>query len=133
MLGHIFPLFAGFKGGRVATLFGMILAVQPVIAVSCYRCFPAGIVSYPVRFISSILAAVCLTHLRCGYGTNEILCRAFALVVAGMVVFHASEKYRRILRGESRIPDIKTPRSPEGPPPSRPVTADTRFLYYFVL
>src|SRR6476661_3195508 len=34
VIGHIFPVFAGFKGGkRVATLFGMILAVQPVVAV----------------------------------------------------------------------------------------------------
>ena len=35
VLGHVFPIFAQFKGGKgVATLFGMILAVQPVIALS---------------------------------------------------------------------------------------------------
>ena len=33
VMGHIFPIFAQYKGGKgVATLFGMILAVQPVIA-----------------------------------------------------------------------------------------------------
>ncbi|HQR00951.1 MAG TPA: glycerol-3-phosphate 1-O-acyltransferase PlsY, partial [Ferruginibacter sp.] len=59
MLGHIFPLFAGFKGGKgVATLFGMILAVQPVIAVSCTGVFL--LVLYLTRYVSlsSILAAV---------------------------------------------------------------------------
>jgi glycerol-3-phosphate acyltransferase PlsY len=32
--GHIFPVWAGFRGGKgVATLFGMILAIQPLVAV----------------------------------------------------------------------------------------------------
>ena len=38
VIGHIFPIFANFKGGKgVATLFGMILAVQPVVAVTCVQ------------------------------------------------------------------------------------------------
>ena len=32
--GHIFPLWADFRGGKgVATLFGMIIAIQPLVAV----------------------------------------------------------------------------------------------------
>src|SRR6478752_4490643 len=31
IVGHIFPIFADFKGGKgVATLFGMIIALQPI-------------------------------------------------------------------------------------------------------
>jgi glycerol-3-phosphate acyltransferase PlsY len=41
--GHIFPIWAGFKGGKgVATLFGMILAIQPIVAVCCVGVFFAG-------------------------------------------------------------------------------------------
>ena len=40
VIGHIFPIYANFKGGKgVATLFGMILAIQPIIAVSCVGVF----------------------------------------------------------------------------------------------
>ena len=40
VIGHIFPLWANFKGGKgVATLFGMILAIQPVVAISCVGVF----------------------------------------------------------------------------------------------
>ena len=110
MLGHIFPLFAGFKGGKgVATLFGMILAVQPVIAVSCTGVFL--LVLYLTRYVSlsSILAAValpiCVLWI---WNEHEILYRAFALVVAGMVVFTHQKNIGRILRGvESRIPILK--------------------------
>ncbi|HNK29624.1 MAG TPA: glycerol-3-phosphate acyltransferase, partial [Ferruginibacter sp.] len=105
-----FPLFAGFKGGKgVATLFGMILAVQPVIAVSCTGVFL--LVLYLTRYVSlsSILAAValpiCVLWI---WNEHEILYRAFALVVAGMVVFTHQKNIGRILRGvESRIPILK--------------------------
>ncbi|MBS1975633.1 MAG: glycerol-3-phosphate acyltransferase, partial [Bacteroidetes bacterium] len=40
VLGHIFPIWADFRGGKgVATLFGMILAIQPVVAVCCVGVF----------------------------------------------------------------------------------------------
>ena len=110
MLGHIFPLFAGFKGGKgVATLFGMILAVQPVIAVSCTGVFL--LVLYLTRYVSlsSILAAValpiCVLWI---WNEHEILYRAFALVVAGLVVCTHQKNIGRRLRGvESRIPILK--------------------------
>src|SRR4051812_109190 len=51
VLGHVFPIFANFKGGKgVATLFGMILAVQPVVAISCVGVFL--LVLYLTRYVS---------------------------------------------------------------------------------
>src|SRR5690606_38426588 len=51
VIGHIFPIFANFKGGKgVATLFGMILTIQPIIAVSCVGVFIA--VLYLTRYVS---------------------------------------------------------------------------------
>lgn len=108
--GHIFPIFAGFKGGKgVATLFGMILAVQPVIAISCTGVFL--LVLYLTRYVSlsSILAAialpVCVLWI---WNENEILYRIFALLVAVLVIFTHQKNIGRILRGvESRIPILK--------------------------
>ena len=108
--GHIFPLFANFKGGKgVATLLGMILAVQPVIAVSCIGVFV--LVLFLTRYVSlsSILAAValpiCVLWI---WNEDEILYRVFALLVAILVVLTHQKNIGRILRGvESRIPILK--------------------------
>lgn len=108
--GHIFPIFAGFKGGKgVATLLGMVLAIQPVIAVSCIGIFV--LVLYLTRYVSlsSILAAValpiCVLWI---WNEDEILYRVFALIVAILVVFTHQKNIGRLLRGvESRIPILK--------------------------
>ncbi|MBK7885584.1 MAG: glycerol-3-phosphate 1-O-acyltransferase PlsY [Chitinophagaceae bacterium] len=110
VVGHIFPIFANFKGGKgVATLFGMILTVQPVIALSCVGVFL--LVLYLTRYVSlsSILGAlmlpVCVLWI---WNENEILYRIFALAIAGLVIFSHQKNIGRILRGvESRIPILK--------------------------
>ena len=110
VLGHIFPIFAGFRGGKgVATLFGMILAVQPVIAVSCVGVFI--LVLYLTRYVSlsSILAALCLPICVLWiWNEHEVMYRVFALLVAALVIFTHQKNIGRILRGvESRIPILK--------------------------
>ena len=61
VLGHIFPVWAGFRGGKgVATMFGMILAIQPLVAVCCVGVFL--LVLYLTRFVSlSSMLAIQLT------------------------------------------------------------------------
>ena len=108
--GHILPVFAGFRGGKgVATLFGMLLAVQPVIAISCISVFLLAL--YLTRYVSlsSILAAlslpVCVLWI---WNEHEVMYRIFALLVAAMVVLTHQKNIGRILRGvESRIPILK--------------------------
>ena len=108
--GHIFPVFAGFRGGKgVATLLGMVLAIQPVIAISCIGIF--AVVLYLTRYVSlsSILAAIalpiCVLWI---WNENEVLYRVFALIVAILVVLTHQKNIGRILRGvESRIPILK--------------------------
>jgi glycerol-3-phosphate acyltransferase PlsY len=110
VVGHIFPIFAGFRGGKgVATLFGMLLAVQPVVAVSCVGVFL--LVLYLTRYVSlsSILAAlalpICVLWI---WNEHEVMYRVFALLVAALVVFTHQKNIGRILRGvESRIPILK--------------------------
>jgi len=110
VLGHVFPIFAGFKGGKgVATLFGMILAVQPLVAVSCVGVFI--IVLYLTRYVSlsSILGAMMLpVSVLWIWNEHEVMYRVFALLVAFMVVLTHQKNIGRILRGvESRMPIFK--------------------------
>ena len=110
VLGHIFPIFAGFRGGKgVATLFGMLLAVQPVIAISCVSVFL--LVLFLTRYVSlsSILAAlslpICVLWI---WNEHEIMYRIFTLIVAAGVIITHQKNIGRILRGvESRMPILK--------------------------
>lgn len=108
--GHIFPLFANFKGGKgVATLFGMLLAIQPVIAGSCVAVFL--LVLFFTRYVSlsSILSAlmlpICVLWI---WNDDVVLYRFFAVLVAALVVLTHQKNIGRILRGvESRVPILK--------------------------
>ena len=110
VLGHVFPIWAEFKGGKgVATLFGMILAIQPVIAGSCVAVFL--IVLYLTRFVSlsSILAGLMLpVSVLWIWNEHEILYRVFALFVALLIILTHQKNIGKLLRGvESRIPIFK--------------------------
>lgn len=110
VLGHIFPIFAGFKGGKgVATLFGMVLALQPVVALVCVAVFL--LVLFLTRYVSlsSILASIMLpVSVLWIWNEHEILYRVFALLVAGLVLLTHQKNIGRLLRGvESRLPILK--------------------------
>jgi acyl phosphate:glycerol-3-phosphate acyltransferase len=108
--GHIFPVFANFRGGKgVATLFGMILTVQPIIALSCVSVFL--LVLFLTRYVSlsSILAGlslpVCVLWI---WNDNVTFYRIFAVLVAAMIILTHQKNIIRILRGsESRVPILK--------------------------
>jgi len=108
--GHIFPIWADFRGGKgVATLFGMIIAIQPLAAVCCVAVFL--LVLYLTRFVSlsSILAslafAVFILYI---FDAKETLYRGFAIAVALMVVLTHQKNITRLLRGnENKVPILK--------------------------
>lgn len=57
VMGHLFPVFAGFRGGKgIATLFGMILAVHTEAAMLCVLVFITVLVLSKYVSLSSILA-----------------------------------------------------------------------------
>lgn len=58
VLGHIFPVYMNFKGGKgVATILGVVLAIHPWAALICFGIFL--ILFYATRYVSlgSIIAA----------------------------------------------------------------------------
>jgi glycerol-3-phosphate acyltransferase PlsY len=110
VVGHIFPLWAEFRGGKgVATLFGMILAIQPLVAVCCVGVFL--LVLYLTRFVSlsSILASVAFAVLILFiFNEREPLYRAFAIAVTLLVILTHQKNISRLLRGnESKVPILK--------------------------
>ena len=110
VVGHIYPVWAQFRGGKgVATLFGMLLAIQPMVAVSCVGVFL--LVLFLTRYVSlsSILASValpiCVLWI---YNEKEVFYRVFAVAVAALVVLTHQKNIGRLIKGnESRVPILK--------------------------
>jgi glycerol-3-phosphate acyltransferase PlsY len=110
VLGHIFPVWADFRGGKgVATLFGMILAMQPIVALYCVGVFI--LVLYLTRFVSlsSILASLAFAVLILFiFNEKEPIYRGFAIAVALLVILTHQKNISRLLRGsESKVPILK--------------------------
>lgn len=110
VLGHVFPIYANFRGGKgVATLFGMIIAIQPDIALVC--CLVFLVVLFLTRYVSlsSILGALMLpVSVLWIWNDDVILYRVFAVLVAIMVIVTHQKNIGRLIRGnESKVPILK--------------------------
>jgi glycerol-3-phosphate acyltransferase PlsY len=116
VLGHIFPIWADFKGGKgVATLLGMALAIQPIVALICIIVFL--ITLFTTRFVSlsSMLASVVFMVLILFiFNEKETSYRVFAIIVALMVVATHQKNIGRLLNGkENKAPLFKKNRKPQ--------------------
>jgi len=110
VLGHIFPIWANFKGGKgVATLLGMAVAIQPIVAACCIAVFLS--VLFLTRFVSlsSVLAGIAfMVFILFVFNEQPTFYRIFAVMVALMVVLTHQKNIGRILKGtESKVPILR--------------------------
>lgn len=99
--GHIFPIFAGFKGGKgVATLFGVVLAIQPWTALISVAAFV--IVVFLTKYISlgSIIAVIVFAGcVWFAVQETNVYMRWFSIVAALLVVVMHWTNIKRLLAG----------------------------------
>jgi len=112
VIGHIFPLWAGFRGGKgIATLFGMILAINPIVAVSLVAVFLFMLFLTRYVSLSSIAASVAFPVLILVIfkdQAQEISYKLFAIGTACMVVLTHHKNIGRLLSGnESKVRLVK--------------------------
>lgn len=108
--GHIFPIFANFKGGKgVATLLGMALAIQPIVALLCLVVFLITLISTRFVSLSSMLAGIAFMVLILFiFKEKETMYRLFAVIVAVMVVITHQKNITRLIKGtENKVPIFK--------------------------
>lgn len=102
VIGHLFPIFAGFKGGKgIATLLGMLIAIHFLSALACLLIFV--LILFATRFVSlsSILAAIMfpiqLIWIFKRY--EQPLFIAFGICAALLVVLTHRKNINRLLLG----------------------------------
>lgn len=106
LLGHIFPVFAGFRGGKgVATILGIVVCILPVATSICLLVFLFSLFSSRIVSLSSMLAGVSfpiVLNLILG-NTNPVL-TTFSIVVALMLIITHRKNIKRLLnKQESKI------------------------------
>ncbi|MDR2064496.1 MAG: glycerol-3-phosphate 1-O-acyltransferase PlsY [Prevotellaceae bacterium] len=109
--GHIFPIFAGFKGGKgVATTAGVVLAMHPYAMLMVFGIFGLCLLTSRYVSMSSIIAAVCfplIVIIIFGEIFNEyetLTMKIFSLVAACAIIITHRNNIKRLLNGtESKI------------------------------
>jgi glycerol-3-phosphate acyltransferase PlsY len=99
-LGHIFPLFLGFKGGKgVATALGVYLVISP-IAVMIELFLFMGIV-WRWRFISlgSISCATTIPILIAFFRSDSQAYFILSVVIAALILYRHQSNISRLLQG----------------------------------
>ncbi len=100
--GHIFPVFAGFRGGKgVATVFGVFLAIQPLLTISCMGVFLVMLFATGIVSISSMTAGLSFPlFLFLFFNTPSLLFKIFAIIIAAALIVTHRKNIGRIWRGE---------------------------------
>ena len=112
VVGHVYPVFAGFKGGKgIATLIGLVTAMSGWLALCCFLSFV--IVVSISRYISlgSMIAAI-LSPLYVGliYDWQQPTFLYFCIAIAALVVYTHRANIGRLRNGtESRFSLNKKP------------------------
>ena len=99
MLGHMFPIFLGFKGGKgVATGLGVISALMPKITAIVFIVWL--VLTLITRYVSvaSIVAAV-LTPILAAAFKEPTIYFLFALIAAVCIVLRHKENIQRLKAG----------------------------------
>jgi glycerol-3-phosphate acyltransferase PlsY len=104
ILGHIFPLFAGFRGGKgVATTFGFLLALSLPVTLICLGIFLAVLLTTGYVSLSSMAAGVCFPIiLLLFFNSPSILFRFFSVFIAIALIATHQKNIVRLLRGEEK-------------------------------
>jgi glycerol-3-phosphate acyltransferase PlsY len=116
ILGHIWTLFAGFRGGKgLATAAGMLIGVAPVeVAVSAVVFFLVFLVSHYVS-LGSVSAAVAFP-LTMFFRENVFMVNVegyntlifFSIGISLLIIYTHRSNIRRLIKGtENRINNLK--------------------------
>ncbi|GAA4365089.1 glycerol-3-phosphate 1-O-acyltransferase PlsY [Hymenobacter saemangeumensis] len=108
VIGHIYPVFAQFRGGKgVATILGMMLGIAPAAVGVCILIFLAVLLSSRYVSLSSMTAGVAfaLLQLLPQFRPAQPFMIGFGFVLAGLLIYTHRANIGRLRAGtESRVP-----------------------------
>ncbi|CDS92520.1 MULTISPECIES: glycerol-3-phosphate 1-O-acyltransferase PlsY [Sphingobacterium] len=106
VLGHLFPVFAGFRGGKgVATLFGMILAIHAPAALLCVSIFIIILLTTHYVSLSSIMAGFTFPFsIAFLFKTSIPSVLLYGIAICALILITHQKNIERLLKGhESKV------------------------------
>jgi len=113
IIGHMFPCYLGFKGGKgVATSLGVVLILGPLATLSAFVVFAGTVVWTRYVSLSSILASLAFGAVRIyrlrpqPFSAENWSLVAFSLLIPALIILRHRANIGRLWRGEE--PRFKT-------------------------
>ena len=102
IIGHIFPVFAGFRGGKgVATVFGVFLALQFLLTLCSIGVFLVVLFITGIVSVSSMIAGISFpVFLFLFFDTPSILFKIFSILTGIALLVTHRKNIGRLMRGE---------------------------------
>lgn len=115
LVGHIFPLFASFRGGKgIATLLGIILAVHPYAALLSIGIFMIVLLISKYVSLSSIISAIAFPIIVIiVFKTTVPSLIIFSILIAILVLITHQKNIERLLRREESKANLLKKKKPE--------------------
>jgi glycerol-3-phosphate acyltransferase PlsY len=109
VIGHIFPVYVGFKGGKgVATLMGMVLAIHTEAALLCLVIFFVVLLTSKYVSLGSMIAALAFPILLLlpRFSPDDPMMIVFGFVMFALVVITHQKNIVRLINGEESRTNI---------------------------
>ena len=102
VVGHMLPIFAKFKGGKgVATLFGVIIALDPRVAGLGLLVFVVVNIVTGYVSVGSLMAGLSIPVLFLQvFGYRDVSLVVFSVSVGILIVYTHRKNIRRLMAGE---------------------------------
>lgn len=102
VIGHVLPIFAGFKGGKgVATSLGVVVGIHPPAAGIMILIFLVVFILSNFVSLGAIIAAISFPLiLKFIFDIQSLWLQVFSIVLATAVIIAHRKNIKRLLKGE---------------------------------
>jgi glycerol-3-phosphate acyltransferase PlsY len=99
-LGHIFPIFLGFRGGKgVATALGVYLVISPIAVLMEFLVFTGLVWRWRYISLGSICCATTIPILIAFFRSDSQAYFILSVIIAALILYRHQENIVRLLQG----------------------------------
>ncbi len=100
VIGHIYPLFAGFKGGKgIATLLGMVLGITALPSLLCLSVFIVILLITKYVSVGSLTAGICFPVFVIIFENYSLSLLIFSIIAVILLFYTHRKNIDRLRKG----------------------------------